>query len=46
MIADLEDNDLMDIAGENFSTSSTRNDLVIKFDRFQRALEIARQAAI
>jgi hypothetical protein len=27
LIADLADNDLMNIAGENFSTSSTRNDL-------------------
>ncbi|KAL5371097.1 hypothetical protein PMIN06_012048 [Paraphaeosphaeria minitans] len=46
MIADLEDGELMDIAGENFSASSTRNDLAIKFDRLQKALQIAQQAAI
>jgi hypothetical protein len=44
LISDLGDDDLMEIAGENFSTSSTRNELTTKFDRFQRALEIARQA--
>lgn len=46
MIADLEDNDLMTITGENFATSSARNELVKKLDRFQKALEIARQAAV
>lgn len=46
MIADLEDSDLTDIAGENFSTSSARNELAVRLERIQRALEIARQAAI
>lgn len=46
MVGDLQDVELTDIAGENFSTSSTRNDLKIKFERFQKALDIARQAVI
>jgi hypothetical protein len=46
LIADLGDDDLMEIAGENFITSSRRNELTTKFERFQRALEIARQAAV
>jgi hypothetical protein len=46
LIADLGDDDLTEIAGENFLTSSRRNELTTKFDRFQKALEIARQAAV
>ncbi|CAI6342313.1 unnamed protein product [Periconia digitata] len=46
MVGDLQDGELTDIAGENFSTSSTRNDLKIKLDRFHKALDIARQAVI
>jgi hypothetical protein len=42
-VGDLQDNDLVDIAGENFTTSSLRNELVGKCERFQNALEIARQ---
>jgi hypothetical protein len=46
MVGDLQDGELTDIAGEDFSTSSTRNDLKIKLDRFHKALEIAHQAVI
>jgi hypothetical protein len=44
MIGDLRDDELMDMAGENFATSSNRNELAAKFERFQKALDIARQA--
>ncbi|KAK7189313.1 hypothetical protein DPSP01_012984 [Paraphaeosphaeria sporulosa] len=44
MIGDLQDGELTDLAGENFVTSSTRNELLNKYERFQKALEIARQA--
>jgi hypothetical protein len=43
-IGDLRDDELMDMAGENFATSSSRNELAAKFERFQKALDIARQA--
>ncbi|KAI2823747.1 hypothetical protein CBS147321_11058 [Aspergillus niger] len=46
MIGDLTDRALEDIAGENYATSSARNDLISKIDRFQRGLEITRQAGI
>lgn len=46
MIGDLQDGDLMDIAGENFATSSTRNELIAKCDRFKKALDIAKQAVV
>ena len=46
MIADLNDSDLTDITGENFVTSSIRNELVTKLERLQKALEAARQAAV
>lgn len=45
LIADLEDNELMDIVGEDFATASLRNDLTAKSERLQKALLIARQAA-
>ncbi|QGA20940.1 hypothetical protein EYB26_008650 [Talaromyces marneffei] len=45
-VGDLQDNDLVDIAGENFATSSLRNELLGKCERFQNALEIARQETI
>jgi hypothetical protein len=44
MIGDLQDSELMDLAGENFATSSTRNELVWKYERFRKALDIAKQA--
>ncbi|KAJ4302817.1 hypothetical protein N0V90_001708 [Kalmusia sp. IMI 367209] len=46
MIGDLQDGELTDLAGENFATSSTRNELLNKYERFQKALDIARQALI
>ncbi|KAI8935610.1 hypothetical protein NX059_008173 [Plenodomus lindquistii] len=42
MISDLQDGDLMDLAAENFATSSSRNELMIKYDRLQKALDIAK----
>lgn len=46
MVNELDDNELLRIAGENFSTSATRNDLVAKCERFHMALEVAKQAGI
>ncbi|KAJ4361748.1 hypothetical protein N0V83_010688 [Neocucurbitaria cava] len=46
MIGDLQDGELTDLAGENFSTSSTRNELVNKYERFHKALDIAKQALL
>ena len=46
MIGDLSDAELMDLAGENFVTSTSRNDLENKLERFHVALDIARQALI
>jgi hypothetical protein len=46
MIGDLQENELTVLAGENFATSSTRNELINKFERFQKALDIAKQATI
>jgi hypothetical protein len=45
-VGDLQDRDLEDLAGENFATSSLRNELVGKCERFQNALEIARQETL
>lgn len=44
LISVLDDDLLMEIAGENFATSSARNELISKSERFQRALDIAKQA--
>ena len=46
LINDLQDHELMELAGENFATSSNRNELMNKYDRFQRALDIAKQALV
>jgi hypothetical protein len=46
MVNDLDERELMDIAGEKFTTSSMRNELVVKCERFQTALEIATQAGV
>lgn len=46
MISDLQDGELTDLAGENFATSSTRNELLNKYERFQKALDIARKALV
>jgi hypothetical protein len=46
MIGDLQDIELTDLAGKNFATSSTRNELMNKHERFQKALDIAKQALI
>tara|TARA_R110002003_G_scaffold2979_1_gene24738 strand:- start:1855 stop:3066 length:1212 start_codon:yes stop_codon:yes gene_type:complete len=46
LINDLQDHELMELAGENFATSSNRNELMNKYERFQRALDIAKQALV
>lgn len=38
LIGDMSDRTLEDIAGENYATSSARNELVSKMDRFERGL--------
>jgi hypothetical protein len=45
-IMNLEDSELEHIAGESYVTSSKRNDLASKVDRFQKALRIAKSANI
>ncbi|KAL5048581.1 hypothetical protein BDW71DRAFT_213326 [Aspergillus fruticulosus] len=46
MVNDLDEGELLEIAGENFLTSSLRNELISKCERFQQALEIAKQAGV
>ncbi|ORY19613.1 P-loop containing nucleoside triphosphate hydrolase protein [Clohesyomyces aquaticus] len=46
MIGDLQDSELADLAGENFSTSGMRNELTNKYERLQKALDIAKQAFV
>jgi hypothetical protein len=46
MIGDLQDGELSDLAGESFSTSSTRNEVMSKFARFQKAVDVAKQALV
>lgn len=45
-VLNLEDSELAHIAGESYVTSSMRNDLASKVDRFQKALQIAKSANI
>ncbi|PKX97711.1 dynamin-like protein [Aspergillus novofumigatus IBT 16806] len=45
-IMNLEDSELEHIASESYVTSSKRNDLASKVDRFQKALQIATSANI
>jgi hypothetical protein len=45
-VTNLEDSELEHIAGESYVTSSMRNDLASKVDRFQKALQIAKSANI
>ncbi|GIJ86342.1 hypothetical protein Asppvi_005229 [Aspergillus pseudoviridinutans] len=45
-IRNLEDSELEHIAGESYVTSTKRNDLASKVDRFQKALQIAKSANI
>ncbi|RDW67405.1 dynamin family protein [Aspergillus mulundensis] len=46
MMNELDESDLLDLAGENFLTSSLRNELVSKCERFKEALEIAKHAGV
>ncbi|KAL2845913.1 hypothetical protein BJY01DRAFT_247427 [Aspergillus pseudoustus] len=46
MVNDLDEAELMEIAGESFSTVSTRNDLVAQRERYEKALGFAKQAGI
>ncbi|KAL6233526.1 hypothetical protein BDW75DRAFT_241925 [Aspergillus navahoensis] len=46
MVNDLGEGELLEIAGESFLTSSLRNELVSKCERFQQALKIAKQAGV
>jgi hypothetical protein len=46
MIGDLDDDMLAAVAGENFATSSARNELTSKYERLHRALNIAKQAGV
>lgn len=46
MVNDLDDTELLEIAGEKFLTSSMRNELTAKRERFLSALEIAKEAGI
>ncbi|KAL4962935.1 dynamin family protein [Aspergillus stella-maris] len=44
MVNELDEGELLEIAGESFVTASMRNDLAGKVQRFQEALAIAKQA--
>ncbi|KAL4939601.1 hypothetical protein BDV06DRAFT_224873 [Aspergillus oleicola] len=46
MVNDLDDEEMLELAGENFATSSMRNDLVSKCERFKEALAIVKQAGV
>jgi hypothetical protein len=46
LVGDLDEEMLMEVAGENFATSSARNELVSKCERFQKALDITKQARL
>ncbi|KAL4733846.1 P-loop containing nucleoside triphosphate hydrolase protein [Aspergillus similis] len=46
MVNDMEEGELLEIAGENYMTSSLRNELVSRCERFQQALEIAKRAGV
>ncbi|KAL4782886.1 P-loop containing nucleoside triphosphate hydrolase protein [Aspergillus varians] len=46
MVNDLDEEELLEVAGEKFLTSSMRNDLIGKCDRFQAALGIAQKAGV
>lgn len=46
LIGDFEEDKLTEIAGENFTTASRRNDLLSKAARFREALEIAKRAVL
>ncbi|KAH8693853.1 P-loop containing nucleoside triphosphate hydrolase protein [Talaromyces proteolyticus] len=45
-VSELQENDLMDIAGENFATSSLRNELANKCEKFKLALELAKKCGM
>ncbi|KAL3453173.1 P-loop containing nucleoside triphosphate hydrolase protein [Aspergillus insuetus] len=46
MVNDFDEGELIEIAGESFSTSSRRNDLVAQCERFEKVLNIATQSSI
>ncbi|CAG8424117.1 unnamed protein product [Penicillium salamii] len=46
LIGGFDDDMLTDLAGENFSTASRRNDLVSRAARFREALDIAKRAVV
>ncbi|KAL3482095.1 P-loop containing nucleoside triphosphate hydrolase protein [Aspergillus californicus] len=46
MVNGLDNQELLEIAGESFVTSSMRNELISKCERFRSALDIARRAGI
>ncbi|KAL4869856.1 hypothetical protein BDV12DRAFT_70161 [Aspergillus spectabilis] len=46
MVNDLDDGELLELAGESFLTSSMRVELIAKCERFRTALDVARQAGV
>jgi hypothetical protein len=46
MVNDFDEGELMEIAGESFSTSRVRNELVAQCERFEKALNIAKSSGI
>ncbi|KAL2825068.1 P-loop containing nucleoside triphosphate hydrolase protein [Aspergillus cavernicola] len=46
MVNDLDEEELMEIAGEKFVTSTMRNELIAKCERFRMALDIAKGTGI
>ncbi|KAL4928186.1 dynamin family protein [Aspergillus undulatus] len=46
MVNDMDEGELLELAGESFVTSSKRQDLTAKCQRLQEALEIAKQVCV
>ncbi|KAL2788499.1 P-loop containing nucleoside triphosphate hydrolase protein [Aspergillus keveii] len=46
MVNDFDEGELMEIAGESFSTSRVRNELVAQCERFEKALNFAKSSGI
>ncbi|KAI9367803.1 P-loop containing nucleoside triphosphate hydrolase protein [Aspergillus egyptiacus] len=46
MVNELDDAELLDMAGESFATSSVRNELTAKCERFRMGLEVARGVGV
>ena len=46
MIGNLGERELIEIAGENYATLSIRHELITKQERYQKALEVAKEVIL